>query len=430
MRDMLVCFMILTILFVPGINTEASTTVNLENMLCNSSFEDGFESWQSSGGKGTYSIANTVLFQGNNSAKFTVDDNYRYIKQDIRFTDGHKIYVSAYSYLESATNPTTSTVTARWGISDYGTYTRNVIRPIFTSKLEFWDRQSILTTANNGGIRVTLGRGISTEATYYFDCILVIDLTEAFGAGSEPTAEGMDHILATHEYLWFEEATILSEDCNQQQSNPWYGTTMNIIGDSITASGAGSTNFSDVAAKELGMKVNNYGINGSMIAVMESKPDIRSPIVTRYSLMEDDADLIIVAAGTNDWQYGLCPVGTMADRTSYTFYGAMHNLCGGLIEKYPGKQILFMTPIKRNQDPLLTQESINGNGKTLKEYCGIIREVCAYYGIPVLDMNSECIINPQIESQSSAYIPDGTHPNKEGHEIMARRLVGYLRQLR
>ena len=88
-----------------------------------------------------------------------------------------------------------------------------------------------------------------------------------------------------------------------------------------------------------------------------------------------------------------------------------------------------MTPIKRSQPPYETPTSKNTNGKTLKEYGDIIKEVCGFYGIPVLDMFHEVTINPHITTQKEQFIPDGTHPNQLGQELMAKRLTGYLKQL-
>lgn len=220
--------------------------------------------------------------------------------------------------------------------------------------------------------------------------------------------------------------------------NFWYGKTFNIIGDSITH---GLTNypnvgdvvantFSDQAATSLGMTCNNYGINSSSIAV-PPVDTTTNPMVTRYTSMADNADLVIVAGGTNDWQYTWTPLGDMTSRDNGTFYGALHNLCLGLMNKYQGKQLLFMTPIKRYQSPLnVTPTDTNGNGKTLEDYANIIKQVCGYYGIPVLDMFHECTLNPSISSQATAYFPDGaTHPNQAGHNLMANRLIGYLKQL-
>ncbi len=38
--------------------------------------------------------------------------------------------------------------------------------------------------------------------------------------------------------------------------------------------------------------------------------------------MDNDADIIIVFGGTNDFGNGDAPFGEMSDRTPYTFYGA------------------------------------------------------------------------------------------------------------
>ena len=208
-------------------------------------------------------------------------------------------------------------------------------------------------------------------------------------------------------------------------NNPWFGKKVVWNGDSITAGyQAQPPFFSDIVANNLGMTSVNYGIGGSTISVKEDSPTTRNPIVTRYQEMDDDADLIIIAGGTNDHSYTHTPVGTMEDRTNYTFYGALHNLCLGLINKYVGKQIVFMTPIERYRGRLTTE------GNSLADYADIIKEVCGYYGIPVLDAYREISLNMDIPAQADALFADtGGHPNQAGHEVMARRITGYLRQL-
>jgi lysophospholipase L1-like esterase len=73
----------------------------------------------------------------------------------------------------------------------------------------------------------------------------------------------------------------------------------------------------------------------------------------------------------------------------------------------------------------------NAYGKTLKDYANAIKEVAEFYGIPVIDLYSECLINPFIQSHKTAYFSgsDGVHPNAKGHTIIARRVKGYLLQL-
>lgn len=211
----------------------------------------------------------------------------------------------------------------------------------------------------------------------------------------------------------------------------WNNKTFNIIGDSITYGLLDSSGtvvakrFSTIISERFGMSCNNYGITSSTIAINPNDSS-RSPIVGRYEQMANNADLIIVAGGTNDWYYSWSPIGDMNNRENTTFYGALHNLCLGLIQKYPKKQLLFMTPIKRGDNV----NKINNHNKTLKDYCNIIKEVCDYYSIPVLDMYSECLLNPHILLQAQLYFDNvKTHPNADGHFLMANRLCGYIKQL-
>lgn len=223
------------------------------------------------------------------------------------------------------------------------------------------------------------------------------------------------------------------------------GKTIYFDGDSITY----GTGFTDVTlaypylvCKKLGAKIINKAIGGSTLASNPSN-ETRNPLVLRYNTQISDeeaetVDAVYIAIGTNDWAYGYTPVGTMEDRVATTFYGALHLLCQGLLEKFAGKPIVFATPIKRRlkQSSTTPYDDLRAD-KTLKDYCNIIKEVCDFYSIPVLDMYSECCLTPFIDGHVDAYFQEDfaagastvVHPNAEGHKIMARRVTGYLRSI-
>jgi len=210
----------------------------------------------------------------------------------------------------------------------------------------------------------------------------------------------------------------------------WSGKRMVTNGDSITVgvnAGGVRNSFINLTAYELGMTLQNNGISGSTIAEQAANPTMRDPIINRYTDMDDDADLVIIAAGTNDCNYSWTPFGDFTDRNKNTFQGAVHLLCEGLIKKYPGKMILFLTPIKRAQD-MPTPESTNAYGKTQKDYADAIKAICGYWGLPVLDMYSQCWLNPFVPEIASEYF-DGvkTHPTASGHVVMSEILMTYLR---
>lgn len=241
-----------------------------------------------------------------------------------------------------------------------------------------------------------------------------------------------------NDYVAYTGTTKLTQDVSinledAYKKSPWKEKKSVWNGDSITAeyipySGETAIGYNSFVAEYFDMQFLNEAIGGSTISVDQNDTTSRDPIVLRYSTMPP-GDLIIIAGGINDWFYAHTALGTMADRTNFTFYGALHNLCLGLKEKYIGKQLLFLTPIKRSQDPITEPDGVNTNGDTLKDYTDTIIEVCAYYGIPVLDMFRECQLNPHIVSYKTAYQPDGAHPNTAGHQYMAERVIGYLKQL-
>lgn len=226
-------------------------------------------------------------------------------------------------------------------------------------------------------------------------------------------------------------------------TKPWcYGKKINWIGDSIVD----GQDFDEYVASALGLTETDYGINGSTIALKADGTDGRNALCARYTSMSNDADIIAVSCGTNDFEYAWCQIGTIEDAddgtSNTTFYGALKALCKGLITKYPKKLIFFTTPIKRGQPfadgaggeytqdgVTLTPFSKNKYGKTLGDYADIIKEVCGLYSIPVLDMYRESLLNPHLTAQQDMFDNVLTHPNADGQKIMARRVAGWMTQL-
>ena len=218
------------------------------------------------------------------------------------------------------------------------------------------------------------------------------------------------------------------------------GLKINFLGDSITQGvGASSaeTVYHAVLKKEAKLaEARNYGISGTRFALQkgtEWRPkdefvDVNS-FSERFAMMDDDADVVVVFGGTNDYGHGDAPIGGFTDRTPDTFYGACHYLFSGLIKKYLGKQIVIMTPLHR-----VDEFRNNGSGKpwgsaTLREYVNIIREVAEYYSLPVLDLYASSGMQPEVLEIKENFIPDGLHPNDNGNAVIARKLKIFLENL-
>ncbi len=206
------------------------------------------------------------------------------------------------------------------------------------------------------------------------------------------------------------------------------GIKANFLGDSITAGyGMPITDkdkiYLNVLKRECGLaEARNYGVSGSRIA---PQPDDDNSYVERYQSMDDDADLVVVFGGTNDYGHGTAPIGTFDDRTPVSFYGSLHTLFSGLIEKYPKAEIVVMTPLHRETE---AEPSAN-SGLVLRDYCEMIKQVAEYYAIPVLDLFATSLIQPVNPVQRERFCPDGLHPNQEGQRHIASRLRGFLQTL-
>ena len=210
------------------------------------------------------------------------------------------------------------------------------------------------------------------------------------------------------------------------------GIKMACLGDSITE-GVGVSDLTNMyynrLQRECGIReLYIDGIGGTRIARQQTPsqdPRIDSYFISRVDAIDADCDLVLVFGGTNDFGHGDAPMGTPNDRTVDTFWGASHVLCEKLIHRFPKSQIVFMSPLHRENE-----EDICGNNKgTRDDYVEVLRAVTRRFAIPFLDMFQVSGMTPKVPVYKALYMPDGLHPNDAGHEKIAQRLKGFLLSL-
>ena len=210
------------------------------------------------------------------------------------------------------------------------------------------------------------------------------------------------------------------------------GKKINFLGDSITE-GHGVSCVENVywslIKREYGLcEARGYGIGGTRIAkqtVASENPRWDLDFLGRYEEMDNDADVVVIFGGTNDYGHGDAKLGEISDRSPYTFYGACHTLFEGVINKYPEATIVVMTPLHRDGEEIANELV----GAPLVRYVEIIKEVAEYYSIPVLDLWRVSGMQPAVPALKERYMPDGLHPNDEGQKLIASRLAGFLQTL-
>ncbi|MGL5244206.1 MAG: hypothetical protein ACRC7R_03355, partial [Sarcina sp.] len=220
---------------------------------------------------------------------------------------------------------------------------------------------------------------------------------------------------------------------NIKESTPlsnsnWSGSIMNCLGDNLLF-GFIPSNYTEITytlTDELQIILNlsniyNYSKIGSTICTKstDSNWDVnKQPMCLNYKLMNDNADIICCLGGINDFLENV-PLGTFNDRSTDTFYGALHELYLGLVRKYPTKAVFIMTCLPISY-------TINKNGVSLLQWTNAQREVAEYYSIPVLDLFKTCGINPLIPEQKSILMPDGMNYTQQGIDILSRKISSFI----
>lgn len=202
------------------------------------------------------------------------------------------------------------------------------------------------------------------------------------------------------------------------------------LGDSITegvGTSAPDRAYPAVLARLTGAEVLNYGVGGTRYAPVsdEINPAWAEDFIRRVDRLPEWADLILVFGGTNDFGHGGLPLGTFADRTPDTFYGACHTLYTRLIRKYPASRIVILTPLHR----LSENDTVNERGQVRAPLASYVRaegEVAAHYALPVIDLYREGGMQPAVEEWRVRYMPDGLHPNDAGAERLAAFIAARL----
>lgn len=199
------------------------------------------------------------------------------------------------------------------------------------------------------------------------------------------------------------------------------------MGDSITALTYRSTkNYHDYISERTGCIVTNWGDSGKGYITGAN---------TNHSMCdycdnltgEEGFDYITIFAGTNDRSQ---PLGTIDDTGKTTIYGAIKYCINKILSVYPNAKIGLMTPLPRSSN--YGTSSTN----SLYKIVNAVKEVGAYYSIPVLDQYTKSGLRPWNETNNETYFSceqapngDGLHPNELGHEWISYPIENFLQLL-
>lgn len=183
---------------------------------------------------------------------------------------------------------------------------------------------------------------------------------------------------------------------------------LNIIGDSYVANHRRPAEESWHAkmAAELGYIYNNYGRNGSCVAFDRShdgKWNFGPAMWQRYTVMEPNADYVLIIAGHNDAD----KVQQNADSLKM-FADSLEVMLSGIERLCPKARIGYVTPWYVDRPGFAP-------------VCKVIKKVCKKHHIPVLmNYNKKCVIKVRDAAFRKQYFQgadDTAHLNAEGHNL-------------
>jgi len=210
----------------------------------------------------------------------------------------------------------------------------------------------------------------------------------------------------------------------------WARKKANFLGDSIT-SGTAKRNFvTYVTTVNQSLKLGtarNYGISGGTIASRdqlypgEGLDDRLPPVVSRWQMMNSDADVVFMLIGTNDYAAQV-PLGTTDSTLPTEFNGAFNIVLSGLKDKFPDAVIIISTLLNRVPKPLETHPI------TIDLYNDAILDRCKEHAITCFRLHEVTELNLETDYLQGVYhlTADGLHPGKDGSAILGRRIAEFI----
>lgn len=197
------------------------------------------------------------------------------------------------------------------------------------------------------------------------------------------------------------------------------GKILGCLGDSITQ-GVGNNNHSwvDKMKSMCGFKsVYNYGVSGDTIEKMHDRIDA----------MESTLDYITLFGGTNNALWSNSQ--SIAD-----FKASFDSLVSSIIEKYPTSKVLGIIPPKYNYSSGDVTRNWNmptsPNNLKLIDFVNAEIEIYSKYSVPIVNLFTCCNIQPDINAQKIALMPDGVHPNQKGYfDFIAPKIAEALKSI-
>ena len=209
----------------------------------------------------------------------------------------------------------------------------------------------------------------------------------------------------------------------------WKNKKWVCVGDSLTAVNSRTTkHYFDYVAEKTGIATVNMGVSGTGYGRQREND---KAFYQRISACPTDADVVTIFGSFNDLGAGL-PIGSVDDTGTDTLAGCINTTITNLQSVIPlvNLGIVAPTPWDTTQPPATVPSAGQLNAYN---YVEMLKSICARRSIPFLDLWRESNLRPwDADFRALAYSKDGgsgTHPDENGHKLIAPRFEGFLETL-
>ena len=210
-----------------------------------------------------------------------------------------------------------------------------------------------------------------------------------------------------------------------ESAQRWNGKKWVCIGDSLTADNAATTkHYFDYVSEATGISPVNMGANGTGYAKSSGSGDA---FYDRISSVPLDADVVTIFGSFNDITSGLI-FGDVDDTGTDSIAGCINTTISNLQARIPLVNLGIVAPTPWDT----TQPNFVPTSNSYK-YWNLLKSICERRSIPFLDLWHCSNLRPwDADFRLVAYSKDGgsgTHPDENGHKLIAPRFEWFLSSL-
>lgn len=192
-----------------------------------------------------------------------------------------------------------------------------------------------------------------------------------------------------------------------------------VYGDSIVANNV--RNYLTILNENYGLNITNRAIGGTCL---NNRYENSGVDLIRSATDLNTFDIILLAYGTNDWTTS-APIDHENNTTN--FKTACKTVIEHISDNAPNSQVVFITPFySYKQFTAYNEENVNYRGHCLYDYVKCAIEVCASYGVSVIDFYTKSSCNKhnytsKLNNSGGTYV----HPNTEFYIELAQLVSDY-----